>query len=293
MGQAEDFRCPNCGAPLAIESDRPTIRCPFCSTQVIVPPELRPRPPEPVQVVTPQPAPHPYPPAAEPVRRKKAASPLGWLLIFAGILALGILGEALRDSSSGSSSAEVALTPTATVEPIQRELSASLPRTLRYAGFTIQVTRGVIDNQVKDGENISYAAGRAFARLDVALTNTTKENLYLDAQLFKLKLRDGKSYTLDGSTILNSSFIAPDPGSTRDTSLVFEVPVDAQWEGGELIVSSVEKEPADMPLTGDAPPAPDLLEIPVPQGASATAQDFTYELLGASVRPRFGVAPGR
>src|SRR5512133_2322175 len=112
MAQADDFRCPNCGAPLAIESDRPTIRCPFCSTQVIVPPELRPRPPEPVQVVTP--VSQPYPPAAGPVRRKKASSPVGCLLIFAAVLALGILGQALRGTSPSSLSAEVVLTPTAT-----------------------------------------------------------------------------------------------------------------------------------------------------------------------------------
>src|SRR5512133_927074 len=198
MAQADDFRCPNCGAPLAIESDRPTIRCPFCSTQVIVPPELRPRPPEPVQVVTPHPSAPDFPPAAQPAPRKKTASPLGWVLILAAVLALGILGEALRDPSSGSSVVAVLPTPTATVEPIQRELpGASLPRILSYAGFTIQINRGIIDNQVKNGEEISYAAGQAFARLDVTVTNTTRENLYLDGQLFKLKRGDGKEYKLD------------------------------------------------------------------------------------------------
>src|SRR5512133_1482145 len=113
MAQSDDFRCPNCGAPLAIESDRPTIRCPFCSTQVIVPPELRPRPPEPVQVVTPRPSAPVYTSAAEPAPRKKTASPLGCALIFAVLLGLGILSQALRDPSTGSSLVAVVPTPTA------------------------------------------------------------------------------------------------------------------------------------------------------------------------------------
>ena len=38
----QSFHCPNCGAPLDLPKDvSPSIRCPFCSTSVIVPAELR------------------------------------------------------------------------------------------------------------------------------------------------------------------------------------------------------------------------------------------------------------
>lgn len=38
----QTFQCPNCGAPLdTLKLDTPTIRCPFCSTPVIVPEDLR------------------------------------------------------------------------------------------------------------------------------------------------------------------------------------------------------------------------------------------------------------
>ncbi len=40
----QEFNCPNCGAPIDYDgSDMPTVRCPFCSTAVIVPAELRPK----------------------------------------------------------------------------------------------------------------------------------------------------------------------------------------------------------------------------------------------------------
>lgn len=42
---SESFQCPNCGAPLDLHIvDKPTIRCPYCSTAVIVPEELREKP---------------------------------------------------------------------------------------------------------------------------------------------------------------------------------------------------------------------------------------------------------
>src|SRR3972149_1052347 len=41
----ESFDCPNCGAPIPLGDDPPaTVRCPHCSTTVIVPENLRRRP---------------------------------------------------------------------------------------------------------------------------------------------------------------------------------------------------------------------------------------------------------
>ena len=39
---AATFNCPNCGAPLDNPSAvGPTVRCPFCQTEVVVPQEIR------------------------------------------------------------------------------------------------------------------------------------------------------------------------------------------------------------------------------------------------------------
>lgn len=40
----ETFNCPNCGAPLDYKGNDPIIRCPYCSTSVVVPDNLRAKP---------------------------------------------------------------------------------------------------------------------------------------------------------------------------------------------------------------------------------------------------------
>lgn len=40
----ETFNCPNCGAPLDYKGSDPIIRCPYCSTSVVVPDNLRAKP---------------------------------------------------------------------------------------------------------------------------------------------------------------------------------------------------------------------------------------------------------
>lgn len=40
----ETFNCPNCGAPLDYKGSDPIIRCPYCSTSVVVPENLRAKP---------------------------------------------------------------------------------------------------------------------------------------------------------------------------------------------------------------------------------------------------------
>lgn len=42
MAKIKSFKCPSCGAPLEYkDSDVLSVRCPFCSSSVIVPEELR------------------------------------------------------------------------------------------------------------------------------------------------------------------------------------------------------------------------------------------------------------
>jgi DNA-directed RNA polymerase subunit RPC12/RpoP len=46
---AQEFNCPNCGAPLDYQGTGATLRCPYCETSVVVPAEMRPRA-EPVKI---------------------------------------------------------------------------------------------------------------------------------------------------------------------------------------------------------------------------------------------------
>ena len=46
---AQEFNCPNCGAPLDYQGTGATMRCPYCETSVVVPAEMRPRA-KPVQI---------------------------------------------------------------------------------------------------------------------------------------------------------------------------------------------------------------------------------------------------
>lgn len=41
----QELNCPNCGAPLDYDGSSATVRCSFCDTAVMVPPELRQKPP--------------------------------------------------------------------------------------------------------------------------------------------------------------------------------------------------------------------------------------------------------
>ena len=40
---AQEFNCPNCGAPLDYQGTGATMRCPYCETSVVVPAEMRPQ----------------------------------------------------------------------------------------------------------------------------------------------------------------------------------------------------------------------------------------------------------
>ena len=41
MTDAQLFHCPSCGGPLDLEADKPTIRCQYCNSSIIVPSSLR------------------------------------------------------------------------------------------------------------------------------------------------------------------------------------------------------------------------------------------------------------
>ena len=111
---AQQFNCPNCGAPIDYNGqDVSTIRCPFCSTSVIVPAELRPRP-KPKAPSTPA-APRPAP----------AASNRGTLLILliTGVFVAIIWGITSLTSLIGSQASKAV---SHSVDPLI-EMATKLP----------------------------------------------------------------------------------------------------------------------------------------------------------------------
>lgn len=86
MASNQTFQCPSCGAALVAQGDARQVKCPYCSTQVIVPDSLRTPQPGPPSVVVVQ-AP-PTAPAA-PARSSAGGCLVG--LVFSVVI-LGIIG---------------------------------------------------------------------------------------------------------------------------------------------------------------------------------------------------------
>lgn len=88
MAEQRDFDCPSCAAPLHVTGYETQVRCEYCGTTVIVPPELR-HPPPPVYPPPPPPIyppPHYAPPPAAPARPSSTANTA---------MTLGLIGLAL------------------------------------------------------------------------------------------------------------------------------------------------------------------------------------------------------
>lgn len=86
------FNCPQCAATLEFERiDAPLVRCQFCNSQVVVPPELRPPPPPPQQELKTS-----Y--GVEEASPKKMAVAMVALLVVAGTI--GLLIATTRSSNT-------------------------------------------------------------------------------------------------------------------------------------------------------------------------------------------------
>lgn len=276
MSELIEMRCPNCGAPFNVDGVSPSMQCPFCGTVVVVPPELRRSaqnpdipPVIPIEATT-----------GRPVRGR--SSPVGCAVLLFLLLAVGA-GLALVGRSPGLIASTGGPAATATALPFQRDLSASLPREVSYGGFGIRVTQGEIDNRQQTNNQVTYLGDGAYARLSIDLQNLTRENLYLDPQLFKLRLKDGKLYSLYPGMILDNSFTAPDPGASRSTSFVFPVPFNATWDGAVLVVTDGTGEPAELNLTGDPAEPAYPKKLPLPSNPTVSAGGVTYQLQAASL----------
>jgi DNA-directed RNA polymerase subunit RPC12/RpoP len=85
MTSHETFECPKCGAALDEPGDRKDVKCPFCGSLVIVPPELRNPSPKPVQRSKDR------PPAAPTPQKTNRLAALGVVFIIAMVLVLIIV----------------------------------------------------------------------------------------------------------------------------------------------------------------------------------------------------------
>jgi hypothetical protein len=87
----ESFDCPNCGAPIPLDEDPPaTVRCPHCSTTVIVPDGLRQKP-QPTSVVIHLDAGRGTPAMTPQARRAVAIAVAVVVLLGVGISAVGLV----------------------------------------------------------------------------------------------------------------------------------------------------------------------------------------------------------
>jgi hypothetical protein len=286
MSNLVELRCPNCGAPLKVVGDSPSIECSFCGTVVMIPAELR-HPPQPVTMPPPNPQGFASPvdfstSRTAPVRKRASLGGcLGLVVVLLVILGINALIPNRDRSIPLTSGLLPRLTPT--VLSIQRNLTSTLPRQINYAGLSIQITQGVIDNRQERNDELINLPDEAFARLDGTLQNVTRESLYLDAKLFKLRMGDGQLYSLDPGIVLSKNFSAPDPGASNKVSLVFPVPFNAEWAGATLVVTDGTGEPAELPLTGDLPKATYPLALSLPAKVTVDADGITYQVKKAAL----------
>ena len=285
MTAGETFSCPECGGPLKADGKSLTVVCPFCGASVIVPESLRPKPAPSTMDVLREAAARAAveaaasPPPAQKARPSSAISRFG-LLAAICIFVIGYAFLSKRGSGSDpsvlSQISGLAATPTAAA--IQRPLSITLPRQVSYAGIVFTLTGGDIDNQDQSSDPPVNLKDQAFARLDVRLENTTRENIYLDPALFRLRLADGVDYTLDSNTILRQDFRAPGPQAAGATSLIFPVPPESDWSGAVLTIAAPGSEPAGLPLSGEMPAAAYPASLQLPANPQADAQGLTYQI---------------
>jgi hypothetical protein len=88
MAGQQDFDCPSCAAALRVTGYETQVRCEYCGTTVVVPPELR-HPPPPAYPPPPPPVYHPPPLYAPPPAAPRPSSTASTAMV------LGLIGVPL------------------------------------------------------------------------------------------------------------------------------------------------------------------------------------------------------
>jgi hypothetical protein len=210
-------------------------------------------------------------------------------LVCGGVLLVQWASAGLRDGlTSRPTQAAEAFTPAldATV-PAEATVGAGveiplegLPRSLTYGGLTYTVTGAVLDSQARPEDGIFLEGDDRLARFKLSILNPTAGFVYADPTWTRLRLADGAEYnsaTFAGVTL--------EAGAAEAQELLFVVPAGTGWEGAVLVVAESGREPAELPLTGDVPPAayPRALALPEPAQMAAPDGNLQYELLSAAL----------
>jgi len=283
MPEPKLFECPACGSPLTTDGEKPELTCPYCGRTVMVPESLRvhpePPPAPPTQTWHAPPA-----PATTPFARvRRRGGGCGCLTLTLIVIALVVVGYlALLGQDKGLSSLQAAVgysTPTPTVVPVSRPLTASLPRQAQYANLQFSVSGGTITNQIPaaaTNHESLLPRNRAHAYVGLKVNNPTTNGIVADANLIALRLIDGQRYQEESGW---GNWI--ESQSSMEGKLYFTVPLTATWEGAQLLIGKADKEPASIPL--DGPPAQARYPLVLNNKGQATVQEVDYEIQSAAV----------
>jgi hypothetical protein len=285
MLDAYSFDCPKCGASLAPQGESAQVRCEYCGKIVVVPDDLRAHPPAPLRAANTADlsaiANERAPRVGETERPQKRSGPfssIGSTLMVILFIGLCIGLGALTDSDVQKSIAAV-VAPTATPLPVNRPLDAILPREMQYAGLVFSIKQAAISNQdpAATDNTRKYRSDRAYATVDLVIKSAVNtKSVYLDPNVLRLQLGDGKQYQPSAGWHTNY-----DPQSTIQTKLEFAVPIDATWKGAQLILTEPKKEPAVLALDGNV--AAPRYPIIVKNAGQATVAQITYLVASASL----------
>jgi hypothetical protein len=301
MADSQVFECPSCGAKLTTDGTQAQITCEYCGTAVTVPQDLRVKPAAPVpapagkeqvaeafiklaeaaeaeRIAEAQARGQPMPPPAPRARRGGCGCLFLLLLIAAvAILASGLLPGIPMPAQVREIVGSIG--PTSTPSLVNRPVQGTLPREVRYAGLDFKVNTATVTNREPGDSSQAprYRSDRAYAVLDLLVTNPlTTKTVYLDSDVARLELADGKSYPESSGW---SGGV--DRQSSSDARLVFTVPYAATLKGAKLILQEAGKQPATLPLDGPAPVA--RYPITLAAGERATVGTTNYTVLSATL----------
>ena len=188
------------------------------------------------------------------------------------------LATAPTPGQAGATTATGAGTGTgaAEVNPASGEAVQALPTggtPFNYASLQFKITSGTIS--LPTANTISNA-NMAQLKLDLTVTNPTKDTIQLDAGLFQIKLSDG---TLLKQPI-NLSVAARD---TQPLTLLFSVAPATKWNGLQLQFDEKDKEPVLVALDGATKSSPYPVSLAAPSELQVKDPKVSYKVTKASL----------
>lgn len=175
--------------------------------------------------------------------------------------------------AGGSVTGETTPTPAVTAEALIPQ--TALPRSFKYNDLTFDLQKAVITNQPPEGANLDAQSG-AYAQTVWKVTNPTTSTRYVRQGVFTLELGNGKKATRPYDAIYESQ-------DTKDVTIVFNVPADATWDGAKITFTEPDKEPAALPLFGEAPEAKYPQKLAANGQAQVSVPALIYQIQEASV----------